>query len=131
MILLLLALVLDPLVLPVLPALPALLALRLPGRATPLLDSMPRHFSSRASIPHPALVIGVVEVVVPAPAPALGMIPGSLVCHTLPLRVGSRLDKASHLELRARGTTLGTLQDPMDRRVRQVPRACPVLLRRV
>lgn len=118
---------LDPLVLPVLPV---LLVPRLLDRATLPLDSMPRRSSSRASTLHLVLVTGVV-VVVPVPFPALGMILGSPVCHILPLRAGSRLGKASRLELRARGITLDTPLDPMDRPARQVPRACLVLLRRV
>lgn len=106
----------------------ALLAPRLLDRATPLLDSMLRRSSSRASTPHLVLVIGAVAVVVPVPV--LDTILGSPVCHTL-LRDGSPLDKGSRLELRARGTTLDTLLDPMDLQVRQAPQACPVLLRQV
>lgn len=120
---------LDPLVLLVPQVLLALLAPRLLDRTTPLLDSMPRRSSSRASTPHLALVIGAVAVVVPVPA--LGTILGLPACHILPLRDGFPLDKGSRLELRARGTTSDTLLDPMGRRVRQAPQACPVLLRQV
>lgn len=122
---------LDPLVLPVLLAPLALLAPRLLDRATPLLDSMPRRFSSRASTPHLVLAIGAVAVVAPVPVPVLDMILGSPVCRTLLLRVGSRLGKVSRPEPRARGITLDTPLGPMDRRVRQVPQACRALLRPV